>query len=214
MKKTITAITAALCLAALLLSAHAPESKKLSTKAISSVATFSSVTEFRGMSSNGAAAEAALKDHGEATTLLMVNGILLPQSSLLPDSGLVPVREVCMAMGAYLTWDAETSSAVIRSYHGTSKISAGSTLASVNSEAIRMEAPAELHGSKLYAPLSFMTKALGSRAISCDLGPTTKPRSSKRYRIVSFENHSLPSLEEVLGIDTDVTRRDSYTYAN
>jgi hypothetical protein len=24
----------------------------------------------------------------------------------------------------------------------------------------------------------------------------------------------LPSLEEVLGIDTDVTRRDSYTYAN
>jgi hypothetical protein len=212
MKKTITAIIAALCLAALLLSAKAPKSNGFSTKAVNSVASFSSVTEFRGVSSNAAAAEAALKNPGEATPLLMVNGKLLPQSSLLPDSGLVPVREVCWAMSASLTWDMGTNSAVIQSYHGTAKLIAGSSLASVNGETIRMEAPAALHDGKLFAPLSFMAKALGTRAISCDFSQDSTPQSEKPYRLVSIENQYILSLEEILVNAAAAARRDSYAY--
>lgn len=75
---------------------------------------------------------------------------------------LVPVRVIAEKMGANVSWDQTTQTAVINHEQQTIKLQLNSKKAMVNNKAIQLDTPPQLSHQRMLLPLRFVGEALGS----------------------------------------------------
>ncbi|MGC5325310.1 N-acetylmuramoyl-L-alanine amidase [Brevibacillus sp. SYSU BS000544] len=75
---------------------------------------------------------------------------------------LVPVRVIAEKMGADVSWDQTTQTAVINHEQQTIKLQLNSKKAIVNNKAIQLDTPPQLIHQRMLLPLRFVGEALGS----------------------------------------------------
>ena len=76
---------------------------------------------------------------------------------------MVPVRFVSERLGADVTWESDTETAVIK-YNGKEiRMPIGSNQVSVNGQAVELDTQAELYEGRTMVPLRFVSEVLGSK---------------------------------------------------
>ena len=75
---------------------------------------------------------------------------------------MLPVRFVAEAFGAAVGWDGATSTATIKTADVEIKITIGASTATVNGEAVTLDAPAFIENSRTYMPVRFVAENLGA----------------------------------------------------
>ena len=85
---------------------------------------------------------------------------------------MVPLRGVIEAVGAQVSWDADTRTAIITKTSGSEVkfilLQIGLGKAFVNSTEVELDAPAEIVDSRTMVPLRFIMEELGAQSVEWD----------------------------------------------
>lgn len=76
---------------------------------------------------------------------------------------LVPLREFFTALGAEVSWDGETQTAIAEKDKVRIKLSVGSNVAAIDDLPVPVDVPAMLCGGHFYIPLRFAAESLGGK---------------------------------------------------
>lgn len=115
---------------------------------------------------------------------------------------LVPLRGVFEQMGAYVSWDEQSQTVVVRRGQDDIKLPIGSTTAWVNGDPITLDTPAMTLGGRAMVPLRFLGEALkadvnwlsASRIVQINTVstntpiPPTPPQPVKRYHWMTIQS--------------------------
>lgn len=74
---------------------------------------------------------------------------------------LVPIRKICEALGAEVTWDDATDTATIHKSDITLKLTVNADQAEVNGKIIRLDVPTKCVNGRILVPLRFIGESLG-----------------------------------------------------
>ena len=129
-----------------------------------------------------------------AAPTVTLNGSLLTfdVDPIIEDGrALVPLRPIFEAMGATVTWDAATQTAIATTTDTTVMITIDSKLAMVNNIPIGIDVPAKIVDNRTLAPLRFVGEAFGG-TVTWD-GSSQRILISTRYDFIPSQ---LPETDE------------------
>ncbi len=84
---------------------------------------------------------------------------------MLESRVLVPLRDICEAMGANVHWNSKDRTVFISRKEKLIKVAVGSSQAFVNNQAVNLDAPAIIHKDSTLVPLRFVGEAFGGTVI-------------------------------------------------
>lgn len=79
------------------------------------------------------------------------------------DLVLIPLRAVCEAIGAEVTWDAANQKALIKFMNKTAEVPLNTSQITVNQKTINLKADTTIMNNRTMVPLDFISQALGSK---------------------------------------------------
>ncbi len=125
-----------------------------------------------------------------------------PEYSPVIEDGrvLVPMRPFCAALGADVSWDQDTRTAVGTRGGREVRIPVDSTRVFVAGRTVEIEVPARIREGRVYIPLRFLGEALGDR-VAWD---------GHQHRIDIFRSH--PSDPPVKRGDQELVSPEDFTY--
>lgn len=88
------------------------------------------------------------------------------------DRTLVPMRAIMEAMGAQVSWNEETQTAVAAAENTTVAITVNDTVARVNGETVTLDVPVRMYGDYTMIPVRFLAERLGHSVVWDDVSNT------------------------------------------
>lgn len=88
------------------------------------------------------------------------------------DRTMLPVRYVAEALGASIAWNGATSTATLTTEDTEIRITVGAVTATVNGQAVTLDAPAFIENDRTYMPVRFVAETLGA-AVAWDGATST-----------------------------------------
>jgi len=133
----------------------------------------------------------ALAYAAPADVQVVVNGVQV----VFPDQGpyldatagrtFVPIRMVSEALGATVKWDATAQAVLVTLGSAVITMPVGSSQATVNDQAVQLDAPARLQNQRVMVPLRFVSEALGKTVDWNENAKTVKITGAPIIRLAS-----------------------------
>jgi len=106
--------------------------------------------------------------NGEAVYLDPANHNIKPQ--IINDKTMVPIRFVSESLGATVTWDDATQTAIIARNNDRIRIIVGSDVMNVGKRKVQLQTPAQLLEDRIYVPLRDVAEGFGIEVFWVDPG--------------------------------------------